>query len=168
VGGYPTFFCSASEPRRNVNEALEHIIREELTALGYELVEFRRGGTRNQPSIELRIDRPDGTFVSVEDCALASRAIETRLDGGEVMPENYVLQVSSPGERPLRAAEDWRRFSGRWVSVSGSAVGGRIEGKIVGLEGPEGAEEALIEPARGKVVRVPLSGISEARLAFRI
>jgi ribosome maturation factor RimP len=151
-----------------VNEALERIVREEVTNLGYELVDLRRGGTRNKPTIEVRIDRRDGEAVSVDDCAQASRAIEARLDADDTVGENYVLQVSSPGERPIRTPEEWRRFVGRWASVSGSAVGGRIEGKIVALEDAEGAEVAVIELAGGKLVRVPLSGVSEARLAFRL
>jgi ribosome maturation factor RimP len=151
-----------------VNEALERIVRDEVTNLDYELVDLRRGGTRNKPTIEVRIDRNDGEAVSVEDCARVSRAIEARLDADETVGENYVLQVSSPGERPIRTPEEWRRFVGRWASVSGSAVGGRIEGTIVALEESGGAEVAVIEQAGGKVVRVPLSGVSEARLAFRL
>jgi ribosome maturation factor RimP len=151
-----------------VKQELEAVVRKELDSLGFELVDLRKGGTRNQPTIELRIDRPDGEPISVDDCARASRAVEGRLDGGDLVPENYVLQVSSPGERPLRSAEEWRRFIGRWASVSGSAVGGRVEGKIVDVEGDAGAEVVHLEDARGKLIRIPLIGVTEGRLAFRL
>jgi ribosome maturation factor RimP len=81
--------------------------------------------------------------------------------------EQYVLEVSSPGvERPLRHAADWRRFTGRRASVSSAVVGGRIEGEIVGLEGGEGAEVALLRDGRGMEHRVPLTDVKEARLVF--
>lgn len=78
-----------------------------------------------------------------------------------------MLEVSSPGvERPLRHAADWRRFVGRRASVSSRAVGGRIEGDIVGLAGEEGALVAVLRDQRGTEHRVPLADIKEARLVF--
>src|SRR5206468_9504479 len=100
-----------------MNGDLEDLIDHELTTLGLDLVEFRRGGTRARPLFEVRIDRRDGIGVGVDDCARASRAIEARLDKAPLIPERYVLQVSSPGERLLRAPGDWARFAGRWVNV---------------------------------------------------
>ena len=68
--------------------------------------------------LDVRIDRHDGGKVTVEDCAKASRVIEARLDGGDLVAERYVLEVSSPGvERPLRNAAEWRRYVGRRATV---------------------------------------------------
>src|ERR1700742_2153485 len=103
-GRLPTFFCSRRLPRRDVKDALEGVVVQELDAAGDDLVELRRAGTKTRPLIEVRIDRRDGVAVSVDDCAKASRAIEARLDGSELVSPQYVLQVSSPGERPLRTA----------------------------------------------------------------
>jgi len=100
-----------------VNDELERVVNQELDALGFDLVEFRRGGTKSRPLIEARIDRRDGQKVTVEDCARASRAVEARLDASQLVSDRYVLQVSSPGERLLRTAAEWRRFVGRWASV---------------------------------------------------
>lgn len=116
---------------------------------------------------EVRVERRDGSAVSVDDCARASRALEAKLDGGGLVPERYVLQVSSPGDRPLRTPEEWRRFVGRWVSVLAPEHGGRFEGKLNGIGGDAGAEVADIEVDR-KQRHVPLAGVKEARLAFRI
>ena len=100
-------------------EALEDFVRQEVEALGFELVEFRRGGTGRRPLLDVRIDRRDGTKVTIEDCAHVSRALEPRLDAAGTVGDQYVLEVSSPGvERPLRVAADWRRFTGRRASVS--------------------------------------------------
>lgn len=151
---------------KNVNETLEAVVRAELDSIGFDLVELRKGGSRNRPLFEVRIERRDGVAVSVDDCARASRALEATLDGGGLVPERYVLQVSSPGDRPLRTPEEWRRFVGRWVSVLAPEHGGRFEGKLNGVEGGVGVETADIE-VDGKPRQVPLTGVKEARLAFR-
>jgi len=79
-----------------------------------------------------------------------------------------VLQVSSPGERPLRNANEWRRFVGRWANVLSPDHGGRFEAKIVAVEGDAGSEVAVLEPKPGDQRRVPLAVVKEARLAFHL
>jgi ribosome maturation factor RimP len=150
-----------------VNEELQRVVTEELDAVGFDLVELRRGGTRSRPVVEVRIDRRDGGGVTVDDCARVSRALEARLDGSDLVGEHYVLQVSSPGERVIRTPAEWRRFAGRWVNVT-DRDGARLEAKIAGLEGDDGGEVALLETPGGRLHRVPLASVKEARLAFRI
>ena len=166
-GRLPTFFCSCGVPRHNVSETLEDVVAAELDGAGFDLVELRKGGTKSRPLVEVRIDRRDGASVSVDDCARVSRVLEARLDESGLVPERYVLQVSSPGDRPLRNADEWRRFVGRWVSVLAPEHGGRFEAKLVDVLGESGAESATLD-IEGKERRVPLSAVKEARLAFRI
>ncbi|MGH7719403.1 MAG: ribosome maturation factor RimP, partial [Gemmatimonadaceae bacterium] len=156
---------------RTVNEGLEALVSPELDALGFELFELRVGGSRNRPTLQVRIDRRDGGTVTVDDCARASRAIETRLDADGPVGggRRYVLEVSSPGvERVLRNAADWRRFVGRRANVLSDALGGRYEVEIVGLEreGERGAELVVVRTERGVEQRIPLAAVREARLAF--
>lgn len=151
-----------------MNDALERIVTEELGTLGFALVELRRGGTKTRPLLEVRLERADGEKVTVDDCAVASRAIEARLDAGDVIAEQYVLQVSSPGDRPLRTAAEWRRFVGRWASVLSPEHGGRFEAEIVAVEDEEAGVVVVLQPEKGAARRVPLAAVKEARLAFRI
>ncbi len=150
-----------------MNETLEAVVIAELEKVGFELVELRKGGTRNRPLVEVRIDRRDGTSVNVDDCAKVSRVLEARLDNSGLVSEQYVLQVSSPGDRPLRSPGEWRRFVGRWVSVLAPDHGGRFEAKLVDFSGEPGAEEATFE-VRGKEQHIPLAAVKEARLAFHL
>jgi ribosome maturation factor RimP len=169
-GETPHFFVLEGTGRQfsgRVNDELQRVVTEELDAVGFDLVELRRGGTRSRPVVEVRIDRRDAGGVTVDDCARVSRALEARLDGSGLVGERYVLQVSSPGERAVRTPAEWRRFAGRWASVTG-VDGDRLEAKIVGLEGVEGAEVALLAAPDGRLHRVPLASVKEARLAFRI
>jgi ribosome maturation factor RimP len=117
--------------------------------------------------VEIRIDRRDGESVTVDDCARVSRALEARLDHSGLVSDQYVLQVSSPGDRPLRTPAEFRRFVGRWVSVLAPEHGGRFEGRLIEVGGVEGAENATFE-IEGKQRQVPLASVKEARLAFRI
>jgi ribosome maturation factor RimP len=151
-----------------VAESIEPVVIQELDALGFDLVEMRRGGSRSRPVLELRIDRRDGAKVTVDDCARVSRAVEARLEAGAHVGEQYVLEVSSPGaDRPLRHAADWRRFVGRHATVTSALLaGGKQEVEILALEGGEGAEVATVRDAKGRDVQVPLAQVTQARLAF--
>jgi ribosome maturation factor RimP len=165
-GMLPTFFCSKTFPRRDVKQELEAVVTKEIDAVGYDLVELRKGGTKSRMVIEVRIDRRDGAKVSVDDCAVVSRALEAVLDGGTLVPENYELQVSSPGERPLRTPGDWRRFTGRWANILSPDFGGRFEALIKEV----GEDDVLVVLGDKKKTekRIPLAAVKEARLAFHL
>lgn len=150
-----------------MNDELEHVVVEGLDEIGYDLVELRKGGSRSRPVLEVRIDRRDGEKVTVDDCARASRALEARLDTSALVAERYVLQVSSPGERPLRTPDEWRRFVGRWANVLAPEFGGRFEAVIGDVDELGGEAIVTLRPERGEAKRVPLAAVKEARLAFR-
>ncbi len=167
-GMLPTFFCSTPSPRRCVKDELEGVVIQGLDAVGYDLVELRRGGTKSRLLIEVRIDKRDGSAVSVDDCARASRAVEALLDGGSMVPERYELQVSSPGDRAVRTPAEWRRFVGRWANILAPEFGGRFEAKISAVEGSDDAMTVVVHDEKGKEKRIPLAAVKEARLAFHL
>jgi ribosome maturation factor RimP len=151
---------------------LEDVVATEIKPLGLELFELKLGGSKGRPVIDVRIEREDGETVTVENCALASRAIEAKLDEEDFGGRQYVLEVSSPGvERPLRNAKDWRHFIGSnavvTAKVPGDAAGRRTdEVEIVGVEGDAGEEIAIVHDERGSERRFPLAAVEKARLAF--
>jgi ribosome maturation factor RimP len=151
-----------------MGEPFEPVVVQELDTLGFDLVELRRGGSKSRPVLEIRVDRRDGTKVTIEDCARASRALEARLEAGALVGEQYVLEVSSPGaDRPLRTAAEWRRFIGRRATVtSGLLAGGKQEVEILGLDGDGIAAVAHVRDPKGRETHVPLADITQARLAF--
>lgn len=148
--------------------SLETFVATELDGLGYDLVEMKRSGSRARPVLELRIDRRDGAKVTIDDCAQVSRALEARLEAGALVGEQYVLEVSSPGaDRPLRHVADWRRFVGRYATVtSGLLAGGKQEVEILAVSGEDGAEVVQLRDSKGREVAVPLTDVTQARLAF--
>jgi len=151
-----------------VVDALEALVTTELDSLGFDLVEFRRRGSRARPVLEVRMERRDGAALGVDDCARVSRALEARLDASRAAGERYVLEVSSPGvERPLRTVAEWRRFIGQSAVVTAEPLpGGKAEIEIVAVEGEPNAEVAVVRDARGGEHRLPFAAITQARLAF--
>ena len=151
---------------------LEDLVASEIKPLGLELFEFKIGGSKGRPVLDVRVERRDGEKVTVDDCAAASRVIEARLDAEDFGGRRYVLEVSSPGlERPLRNAKDWKRFVGRSAVVTTNVVGdpaGRRtdEVEIAGVEGDAGQEVVIVHNERGDERRFPLAAVEKARLAF--
>ncbi len=146
--------------------------------LGFELVDLVWAGSTARPILRVRIDRPDtvpGRGVSVDDCAVVSRALEAWLDEHEALPERYTLEVSSPGvDRPLVRERDFVRFSGENVAVKGHDVlagrSRRLEGELLGLadggEGDEGTVAVRLRLPSGDEVSIPRDEIAGANLVF--
>ncbi len=140
-----------------------------LQALGFELVDLRQGGSARRPHFSVRIDWLEpvpGRTITVDDCAVVSRALEAWLDTAGVGEGRYILEVSSPGmDRPLRRPAEWRRFVGRKVDVLIPQWGGRFTVTHIGVV--EDAEPgALLEMPNGERRTIKLSDIKEARLAI--
>jgi ribosome maturation factor RimP len=72
--------------------------------------------------------------VGLDDIALASRELSSRLDGAAEMGDApYTLEVSSPGvDRPLTLPRHWRRNVGRLV-VTSASDGDDVEGRITSV-----------------------------------
>lgn len=110
--------------------------------------------------------------IGIVECQQVSQDLSAILDVEEEtlglkLPDNYTLEVSSPGlDRPLRGAVDYRRFAGRLAKVvSREPIEGQsaFAGRIHGLEaGADGDTVVLVEGRRTH--RIPLTKISRAHL----
>jgi ribosome maturation factor RimP len=126
---------------------------------------------RERAGLVLRVmlDRPwpgpeADAGVTLDDCQRVSQELGTMLDVEDLISGRYTLEVSSPGlDRPLRDADDYRRFAGRLAKIVMSRpVDGQtaFAGRLRGMEG----DDVLFEKEGGKSVRLPLRLISRARL----
>ena len=151
-----------------MNDELEHVVTAELDAVGFDLVELRKGGTRSRPVLEVRIDRRDGEKVTVDDCARASRALEARLDGGTLVSDSTCFRCRRPASVPC----------GRRPNGGGSSAAGRACSRPNTAAGSRARSSSVDEEARRQRSRcdrsavrrsaIPLAAVKEARLAFRI
>jgi ribosome maturation factor RimP len=111
--------------------ALQDIVEQTVTGLGYELVEIERSaGGLLRITIDLPWSPGEEKFVNVEDCEKVTRQLQFAL---EVEGTEYKrLEVSSPGiDRPLKGDKDFERFAGRVVDVTlkapmGPAASGQV------------------------------------------
>ena len=119
--------------------------------------------------VRVFIDRPGPAAtaeesVSIEDCEQVNREMSTILDVEDPLTFAYTLEVSSPGlTRPLRDAGDYERFAGRLAKiVVREAVDNQkaFEGRLRGVE----HGQVLLEGARGRVHKLPLTLIARGRL----
>ena len=97
---------------RNVSEAIEPL----LDAQGVELVELQLRQHKGRWLVRIFVDNEAG--ISLEDCRRLNFEIGQLMDAENVIPDSYVLEISSPGlDRPLRNLRDFRRQQHRVVTV---------------------------------------------------
>jgi ribosome maturation factor RimP len=111
--------------------ALQQIVEETVTGLGYDLVEIERsaGGL-----LRITIDWPwqEGSepFITVEDCEKVNRQLQFALEVDGV--EYNRLEISSPGiDRPLRNDQDFKRFVGQLIDITLKAPMGEAASGLV-------------------------------------
>jgi ribosome maturation factor RimP len=156
-------------PPVQVIEAVRAIASRVAASRGLEIfdVQYRReaGGM----VLRVQIDRPGPAAtadesVSVIDCADVSRDLSAILDVEDVVPTAYTLEVSSPGlDRPLRHADDYRRFAGRRAKiVMRERIDGQgfFKGRLAGVDG----RDVCIDADDGKRHRVPVDVITRGNL----
>lgn len=149
---------------------LESWALEAAEAHGVELYDVTVA-TSGRWIVRVFIDRPGGTEpgqgVSIDECSDVSRYLEAYFDADARMPDNYLLEVSSPGiERPLKNERHVAQVVGKLVDLT---VREPIEGqnKVVGqlLSFEEGILEIRVSE-RESVLTVPWSAVSKARLKY--
>ena len=146
-------------------EQLSDELELRLAAIGFEVVDIRKGGSGARTRLHVRIDWRDAAgerAVTIEDCAAASRHLEAWLDGSGVLGERYVLEVSSPGmERPLRRLSQWARFVGRAADVR-LPERGRVRVTIGAVDAAAGTVTLTLQG--GDAVTLPLGDARDATL----
>ena len=96
-----------------IKAIVEPILQEEQV----ELVEiiFRKEAGRQV--LRILVDKDGG--IELSDCARLNEKIGQVLDNENIIQENYVIEVDSPGiDRPFKTKRDYERAIGRLVRVT--------------------------------------------------
>jgi len=145
-------------------EAVRGIAGRVTAGRGYELVDVEVKRDHSGFLVRLYVDKPGG--IGLDELQSVSEEVSAILDAEDPVPSAFTLEVSSPGlDRPLRDEADYRRFEGRFASLSSyEPVDGRRhwKGRLLGLE--QGVLSVGLEKEGGGVARVPLAKISHGRL----
>ena len=85
--------------------------------------------------IEVYVDSDEG--IHIDECAAISRFLENKLDGSGLVPDNYILEVSSPGmTNPLKLPRQYKRRVGRVLEIVKSN-GEQLAGKLISVSDNE-------------------------------
>jgi ribosome maturation factor RimP len=143
------------------SDEIAKLLEPTIERLGYELadLEVRLGGKGGL--VRVFIDKPEG--IDLDDCEKVSLAVSALLDVEDPVPDNYNLEVSSPGlDRKLTKVEHFQRFEGEIVKVQMRfPIEGRrrFRGTLVSSN-----DENIVVEVDGESHSLPLKTIDTARL----
>jgi ribosome maturation factor RimP len=143
--------------RLSIIGELRAIVEDYLKGKNLILVDLIYRYEGNKLILRILADRPEGGIL-VEDCASVNNDIGRILEEKDLLKENYILEVFSPGlDRPLKTKDDFRRCLNRAARFFfNEQVNGKLEltGIIKKAEEDKiyiGTEAALIEVPLAKV-----------------
>jgi ribosome maturation factor RimP len=141
-------------------EAIRAVAERVCHSEGLDVVEVE-WKTGRQRFLRIYIDREGG--VTHGDCERVSEQVGIILDVEELVPSNYILEVSSPGlDRKLLKQSDYERFQGKLASLTiRSPIGSRrhFRGRIAGFAN----DIVSLDTDQGRV-EVPFAEITKAHL----
>ena len=140
---------------------VRQVVEPILQSQGFELVDLEYQRESRGWVLRIYLDREGG--VTLDECAEVSREAGALLEVKDVIPNPYVLEVSSPGlTRPLKKPEDFDKYRNRLVNIKlFQPLEGRknFKGTLLGLEGKK-----VRLDIEGLIYELPLQGIARANL----
>lgn len=154
--------------KKKITEIIDDISKDFLDENGLELYhcEFIKEG--KDWFLRVYIDKANAgadEYVCTDDCELVSRFLSAKLDELDPIPQNYYLEVSSPGmDRTLYKEKDFAKFSGHLVEVKlFKAIEGQKmhTGTLVGLI----EDHVVIKDEKDNELKFPVQQVSKTCLA---
>ena len=146
-----------------MDKKLAELLNPILEDLGFEMVRVRLSNG-NPSTLQIMADRLDGQ-IGVDELAEINTSVGTILDVEDPIPENYTLEISSPGiDRPLTRKKDFDSFQGFEAKVETTElIDGRrrFRGVLAGVNN----DEVLINLEEG-TIGLKFTWLSEARLVL--
>ena len=149
---------------KTIPERIEALVEALLKAEGLELVDLEFRKEARGWVLRVFMDKPGG--VTLDDCSDLSREIGDQIEGNDLNPHSYTLEVSSPGlERPLKKEKDFLRSVGKMIQLS---TKGPLEGQTFfkGILLDYRVSGALVLAETKKTWEIPVDQINKARLVF--
>lgn len=155
------------EARRQPADAVRKVVAPAVAQAGLYLedVVVSRAGARSV--VRVTLDLPEDVLGALDLDAVAevSRAVSDALDGSDVVPGQYTLEVSTPGtSRPLTQERHFKRARGRKVSLA-LRDGRTLTGRLAEVEGDE---LVLTEVPTGQPARVDRGEVATGRVEVEL
>ena len=146
-----------------MDKKLAELLNPILEDMGFEMVRVRLS-SGNPSTLQIMADRLDGP-IGVDELAEINTSVGTILDVEDPIPENYTLEISSPGiDRPLTRIKDFDSFQGFEAKIETTElIDGRrrFRGVLAGVNN----DEVLINLEEG-TIGLKFTWLSEARLVL--
>jgi ribosome maturation factor RimP len=146
----------------SVQDRLQALLEPLVQTMGYELVLLEFSPHKGSAMVRLFIDAPGG--ITLGDCEKVSREVEGVLDVEDPIPQNYRLEVSSPGlDRPLVKPAHFERFAGSVAKlqlIAPKAGRRKFQGVLKGVKDGQ----VVLETADAGTVELRMDEIERARL----
>ncbi len=156
----------AESQKQTVEARVRTVAEPILAAEGVELVDLEYVREKEGWILRLFIDKEGG--VGIEDCTAASHSVETAIDVEDFIPNEYSLEVSSPGlDRPLRKPEHFQKAMGKKVKVKTyGPIGEPPRKNFTGVLSGADAQSVTVEVEGAGAFQIPLKEIAKANLEF--
>ncbi len=156
-----------SNQRQTIEDRARDVCEPLIAAEGLELLELEYVRENNGWILRLFIDNPGGA-VGVEECAKASHAVDKALDIEDFIPNEYSLEVSSPGlDRPLKKQRHFEQVKGKKVRVKTFAPLFEPPRKnFIGTLTSVSPEAVTVEVEGAGPFAIPFKDIARANLEF--
>lgn len=155
--------------KKKIRDIVEELLNDFLDENGYELynVEYVKEG--RDWFLRVYADKvqqgEQEVYISTEDCEIISRFLSEKLDEADPIPQNYYLEVSSPGmDRELLTKEHYIRYTGKQVEIKlYQPIDGikQIQGTLQGIED----EQIIVIDENNRSWELPLNQVAKAKLA---
>ena len=146
-----------------MDKKLAELLNPILEDLGFEMVRVRLS-SGDPSTLQIMADRLDGQ-IGVDELAEINTSVGTILDVEDPIPENYTLEISSPGiDRPLTRIKDFDSFQGFEAKIETTElIDGRrrFRGVLAGVNN----DEVLINLEEG-TIGLKFTWLSDARLVL--
>ncbi len=162
-------FCLGLRMRARTAEdaRLLELLDPVADAAGYEIVRLRLMAGKESRRLQIMAETPEGD-MTVEGCAILSRAISEVMDAADPIAGEYTLEVSSPGiDRPLTRLKDfdtWEGFEARIELDRLAENRKRFRGELAGTE--DGQVGINVEGEDETTLYIPFDWILEAKLVL--
>ncbi|MDW0109192.1 ribosome maturation factor RimP [Sporosarcina aquimarina] len=151
-----------------ITEEVEELVLPIVDELKLELVDIEFLKEGRDWFLRVYIDTQDGS-IDIDQCAQVSERLSEELDRTDPIPQNYFLEVSSPGaERPLKKEEDFVKAVGQYIYVKTyEPIDGKkeFEGHLLSNES-DVIELQIRIKTRTLTVRIDKQKIAVARYAI--
>ena len=150
-----------------IEESVKNLIEKPIMALGYTEVSVKYVKEFGTQYLRILVDRDD--VIDLEDIVKVNDLVSPLLDEADLIPNEYVLDVTSFGaEKPIKV-ENLEKYVGKYVNVHLSNPYKGLNNLEGDLENVTEKEVTIVYKEKTRVIKAAINrqDIDKARLAIK-